>query len=356
VLFHLLLALAAVIVVGRLLAPLFRAIGQPPVIGEVIAGIMLGPSLLGRLAPAAYQYIFPDDVAPYLGTVAQLGVISYMFMVGAELNPDDVRRRLRATMAPALAGVALPYALGFGIAFYFHPRFAPDGVSAMHFALFMGVAMAITAFPVLARILSDIGMTRSDLGVRALTCAAISDIAGWSLLALVIGVVHMTSGSALVVIAFVAGVVIPHDSRFAAALERRVRPFVTGVLLPAFFAFTGIRTEINLVSGTDWFVVILVIGVATAGKFGGTLIGARLAGLDWRRSAALGILMNTRGLMELIVLNIGLDLGVISPTLFTMMVLMALATTMATTPVLGQVLRPAKAMPRRVLTDAAAGR
>ena len=345
-LFHLLLALAAVILVGRLLSPIFRAIGQPPVIGEVIAGILLGPSLLGRVAPDAYQYILPADVAPLLGIVAQLGVILYMFLVGAELNPDDVRHRVRATMAPALASVAVPYALGFGLAFSFHPRFAPDGVSAMHFALFMGVAMAITAFPVLARILSDIGMTRSDLGVRALTCAAVSDIAAWCLLALVIGVVHMTSGSTFVVAAFLAGVAIPHDSRFALALDRWLRPFVAVVLLPAFFAFTGMRTQIDLVSGSDWLVVVLIIGVATAGKFGGTLLGARISGLDWGTAAALGILMNTRGLMELIVLNVGLDLGVISPTLYTMMVLMALVTTMATTPILMRVLAPSGAVPR----------
>ena len=211
--------------------------------------------------------------------VAQVGVVLYMFLVGVELNPDDVRHRVRATMTPALASVAVPYALGFALAFSLHARFAPVGVSPMHFALFMGVAMAITAFPVLARILSDIGMTRSDLGVRALTCAAVADIAAWCLLALVIGAVHMTPGSVLVVAAFLAGVAIPHDSRPARALNRWLWAVVTAVLLPAFFAFTGMRTQIDLVSGSDWLLVVLIIGVATAGKFGGTLLGARLAGL-----------------------------------------------------------------------------
>jgi Kef-type K+ transport system membrane component KefB len=340
VLLRLLLALAAVIILGRLLRPIFRAIGQPPVIGEVIAGIMLGPSLLGRLAPDAYEYILPPDIAPLLGTVAQVGVVLYMFLIGVELNPDLVRRRMHATLTTALSSVVLPLVLGSMLGVYLDARLAPAGVSTAHFALFMGVAMAITAFPVLARILSDSGMSRTELGVRALTCAAVNDIAAWCLLALVIGVVHVTSGSLMVVGAFLLGALVPHESRPARVLERRLRPFVTFALLPAFFAFTGMRTQIDLVAGwSEWLVVALIIGVASAGKVGGALFGARISGLDWRTAAALGILMNTRGLMELIVLNIGLDLGVISPTLYTMMVLMALVTTIATTPLLGVVLR-----------------
>jgi Kef-type K+ transport system membrane component KefB len=343
VLFHLLLALAAVIMVGQLLRPIFRAIGQPPVIGEVIAGIMLGPSLLGRLAPEAYRYILPREIAPSLGLVAQVGVVLYMFLVGVELNPDLVRRRMQATLMTALASVVLPFVLGSILGVYLHSRLAPAGVSTTHFALFMGVAMAITAFPVLARIVSDNGMSRTDIGVRALTCAAVNDIAAWCLLALVIGVVHVTGGSLMVVGAFLLGAFVPHDSGPTRVLERRVRPFVTIALLPAFFAFTGMRTEISLVAGwSEWLLVALIVGVATAGKFGGALLGARASGLDWRTAVALGLLMNTRGLMELIVLNIGLDLGVISPKLYTMMVLMALVTTMTTTPILRLVLEPAR--------------
>ena len=342
-LFHLLLALAAVIIVGRVLGPAFRAIGQPPVIGEVIAGIVLGPSLLGRLAPEAYRYILPVEIAPLLGLVAQVGVILYMFLIGVELNPDLVRRRMHATLATALSSVVLPFVLGSVLGLYLHAGLAPAGVATTHFALFMGVAMAITAFPVLARILSDSGMTRTELGVRALTCAAVNDIAAWCLLALVIGVVHVTAGSLMVVGAFLLGAFVPHESRPARALDRRLRPFVTFALLPAFFAFTGMRTQIDLVAGwSEWLVVVLIIGVATVGKVGGALAGARASGLDWRTASALGILMNTRGLMELIVLNIGLDLGVISPKLYTMMVLMALATTIATTPILQLVLAPAR--------------
>jgi Kef-type K+ transport system membrane component KefB len=339
VLFHLLLALAAVIALGRLLGLVFRAVGQPPVIGEVIAGIALGPSLLGRLAPEAYRYLVPAEIAPVLGLVAQVGVVLYMFLIGVELNPDLVRRRMHATLATALASVVLPFVLGSMLGVYLYSRLAPPGVPPTHFALFMGVAMAITAFPVLARILSDSGMSRTELGVRALTCAAVNDIAAWCLLALVIGAVHVTGGAVMVVGAFLLGAFVPHDSRPARALERRLRPFVTLALLPAFFAFAGMRTQIDLVAGwSEWLVVALIIGVATVGKVGGTVAGARASGLEWRTAAALGILMNTRGLMELIVLNIGLDLGVISPKLYTMMVLMALATTLATTPALQLVL------------------
>jgi Kef-type K+ transport system membrane component KefB len=398
VLFHLLLAMAAVIVVGRLLAPLFRAVGQPPVIGEVIAGIVLGPSLLGRLAPDAYRYILPADVAPFLEIVAQLGVILYMFLVGLELNPDVVRQRVRVAVTTSLASILLPFALGWALAVYLYPRFATSGVAFTHFALFVGVAMSITAFPVLARILTDRGMSRTELGAIALSCAAVDDITAWCLLAFIVGVVQAAPGGGVVLVtimtiafiafmstvvrpiavrvarqvedrdppqatiamvvvavlaaalateaigvhaifgAFLLGTVIPHDSRLARAIKARFDDLVTILLLPAFFAFTGMRTQINLVSGSEWLVVALIIGVATAGKFGGTLLGARVSGLGWRSAAGLGILMNTRGLMELIVLNVGLDLGVISPKLYTMMVLMALATTIATTPVLRLIL------------------
>jgi Kef-type K+ transport system membrane component KefB len=394
VLFHLLLAMAAVIVVGRLLAPLFRAVGQPPVIGEVLAGIVLGPSLLGRLAPAASQYILPADIAPVLGIIAQLGVILYMFLVGLELNPDVVRQRLHAVVTTSLASIVLPFALGWILAVYLYPRFATGDIAFTHFALFVGVAMSITAFPVLARILTDRGMSRTELGALALSCAAVNDITAWCLLAFIVGVVQTGAGGGVVFVtvmtlafiavmftivrpialrvarraegrepphgtiamvvvamlaaalatdaigvhaifgAFLLGTVIPHDSRLAGAIDDRFASLVTILLLPAFFAFTGMRTQIDLVSGSEWLVVALIIGVATVGKFGGTVLGARLAGLGWRSAAGLGILMNTRGLMELIVLNVGLDLGVISPKLYTMMVLMALATTMATTPVL----------------------
>ncbi|HUY33635.1 MAG TPA: cation:proton antiporter [Pirellulales bacterium] len=399
-LFHVLLTMAAMIVSGRLLSRLFRRFGQPPVIGEVVAGILLGPSLLGLVAPDVSAFLLPPAVAPYLAVVAQLGVIFYMFLVGLELNSELLRRRARAAVAISHAGIVVPLVLGAGLALALYPRLAPDGVPFTSFALFLGVAMAITAFPVLARILTDRRMTRSELGVMALTCAAVDDVTAWCLLALVVGVAQSHLGGAVVVIAgtvlyialmflvarpavarwvcrddaigltpgmtaavfaavllsslatewigihaifgaFLLGAVIPHDSRVARELTDKLEAPVTILLLPAFFAYTGMRTQIGLVSGCEsWLTCGLIIVVATLGKFGGTFAAARVSGLGWRDAAALGTLMNTRGLMELVVLNIGLDLGVISPLLFAMMVLMALATTMATSPVLSWLVDP----------------
>ena len=397
ILFHLLLALVAVVALGRLLGALFHSIGQPPVIGEVVAGILLGPSLLGYVAPDVAAYVLPGTVAPYLGLIAQLGVIVYMFTVGLDLNTDLLRGQVQTTVATSHSSIVVPFTMGSALALYLYPRFSTSAVPFTHFALFLGVAMSITAFPVLARILADRRMTATRLGALALTCAAVDDITAWCLLAFVVGVVHDSGGHAalaavwtigfivvmfavvrpllerlsrqiesgsspegpivitlvgmlLAALAtdaigvhaifgpFMLGAVIRHDSALARALKRAVGDLVIVLLLPAFFAFTGMRTEIGLVSGVyEWLVCGLIVLVAVAGKFGGTVIAARATGLDARHAAGLGILMNTRGLMELIVLNVGLDLGVISPTLFTMLVLMALMTTVMTTPLLHMV-------------------
>jgi Kef-type K+ transport system membrane component KefB len=388
---RLLLALAAVVFTGRVLGRLLVALGQPPVLGEVVGGILLGPSLLGHEWSAL---VLPPEVAPHLGMIAQLGVVLYMFLVGLELNPGVIRGRAHATVAISHASIVVPFVLGAALALWLYPRLAPPGVPFTSFALFLGVALSITAFPVLARILSDQRLSRTELGVLALTCAAIGDVTAWCLLAFVAGVVQSQVGGALRVAAlsadfvafmlavvrpvagrlvrraegrpvtagtvawvfvavllaalateaigihaifgaFLLGAVLPHDSGLAHALTRKLEDVVTALLLPAFFAYTGMRTELGLVSGAEnWLICAAVVAAATAGKFAGTVAPARLAGLGWRRSASLGVLMNTRGLMELIVLNVGLDLGVISPTLFAMMVMMALATTLATTPLL----------------------
>jgi len=392
-LWHLLLALTAVVIVGRILGRLFARIHQPAVIGEVIAGILLGPSLLGQIFPEAYAYILPGTVAPFLGVVAQLGVILYMFLIGLELNPDRLRGQVPATVVTSHASIVAPFVLGSVLSLYLYPRFSTNDVPFTNFALFIGIAMSITAFPVLARILAERNMLRTRLGAVAITCAAIDDVTAWCLLAFVVGVVQAKAAGALLIAmmtvgfigfmyfvvrpivarkagawdrnptpggiavalvgvllsaltteaigvhavfgAFMLGAVIPHDSMLARSLKDSLEHVVTILLLPAFFAFTGMRTEIGLLSSWyQWAVCGLIIMVAVAGKFGGTLVAARATGLGWRDATALGVLMNTRGLMELIVLNIGLDLGVISPTLFTMMVVMALVTTLATTPVL----------------------
>jgi Kef-type K+ transport system membrane component KefB len=411
ILFHLLLALAAVVVVGRLLGQLFKWINQPPVIGEVVGGILLGPSLLGLIAPSAYQYILPANVAPYLNMVSQIGIMFYMFLVGLELNPDQMRGRVHSTVAISHASIILPFALGASLALYIYPRFSTSNVPFTNFALFLGLAMSITAFPVLARILSDCGIAITELGTIALTCAAVDDVTAWCLLAFVVGVVQATARGSLMVAgltiaftsfmllavrpmaaklaqksddrpptqnaiaivilglllstlitdwigihaifgAFLFGAIFPHDSNLVHTLRRNMESIVTILLMPAFFAFTGMRTSITLVSGPyEWLVCALIIAVATAGKFGGTFIAAKFTGMASRPAAALGALMNTRGLMELIVLNVGLELGVISQKLFTMMVLMALVTTMASTPILQRLISiPALRRSRETVT------
>jgi Kef-type K+ transport system membrane component KefB len=406
-LLHVLIALGAVITTGLLLNRLFVHLEQPPVIGEVIAGILLGPSFLGRISPELSRFILPTSTAPYLGVIAQLGVILYMFLVGLELNAGLLRKRAHATIAISHASIVFPFLLGAVLALLLYPRFSTSDVRFTSFALFLGVAMSVTAFPVLARILSDRGMSKTDLGVMALSCAATDDVTAWCLLAFVVGVTQAKIGAAAVLIlaalayigimftivrpiatrlavrfdhsqlspaaialtlvavllssmttqaigihaifgAFLLGAVIPSDSLVARDLTHKLHDVVTVLFLPAFFAFTGMRTEIGLVSGAEaWITCAGIIIVATLGKFGGTVGAARLTGIGWRNAAALGILMNTRGLMELVVLNIGFDMGVISPTLFAMLVLMAIATTMATTPILSRLV-PAVRQPGAV--------
>jgi Kef-type K+ transport system membrane component KefB len=320
-------------------------------------------------------------------------VILYMFAIGLELNTENLRHIGRSALAIAVAGIVVPFLLGLVLAVGIYPHYGGQTPRST-FALFLAVSMAITAFPVLARILSDRGLTTTRLGQLALLCAAAGDAAAWCLLALVTGIAKAQAGAGLAVLlwtaayvtlmflfvrpvigrwlaagnggeitpaqvgaamvalllsalatewigihalfgAFLLGTLVPHDSPLAEQLGKHIENVVVILLLPAFFAFTGMRTELSLVSGwQDWLMCGLIILVATAGKFGGVLAAARLTGQSWRDSTALGVLMNTRGLMELIVLNVGLDLGIITPRLFAMMVIMALVTTIATTPVL----------------------
>ncbi len=398
---HLLATLAAVVGLGWILGRLCARLGQPPVIGEVVAGILLGPSLLG---PANAARLLPPQVVPQLEAVAQLGVILYLFTIGLGMHGDAVRRRAGATIAIAQAGIVAPFLLGAALAVPLFARLAPAHVAIIPFALFLGTAMAITAFPVLARILADTGLTRTPLGGLALAAAAIADVSAWCLLAVVTGIAKAEVGAGLLVVvgatvylvlllgvvrpllaraltggdaapepargivalvfmglllsalttqaigihalfgAFLFGAVIPHDSGVARALGRALEAPVGILLLPAFFAFTGMRTRIDLIAGAgEWMICAVIVVAATAGKFGGTFLAARLSGMATRDAAGLGALMNTRGLMELIVLNVGLDLGVITPTLFSMLVLMALVTTFATGPLL-TLIRPSPAL------------
>lgn len=395
ILLHVLGALVSILLLGRWVGKVCVHFGQPRVIGEIMAGIMLGPSLLGWISPAAMNFVLPKEVGPYLGIIAQIGVILYMFLVGLDFNAGLLKSRAHATVAISHASIVAPFLLGAVLALWLFPQLAPPGVPFTSFALFMGVAMSITAFPVLARILTDRKIENTELGVVALSCAAADDVTAWCLLAFVVGVAQAKLGGAVQTVifailfivfmlavirplairyldqsttvpqpsrrmavwvlvalllsalaaewigihaifgAFILGAIIPHDSDVALDFRHKLEDIVKILLLPAFFAYTGMRTQIGLVSGVEaWVFTAVIILVATLGKFGGTLVAARCTGLDWRLSASLGILMNTRGLMELIVLNIGLELGVISPKLFAMMVIMALVTTLATTPVL----------------------
>ncbi len=394
---RLLIALSTVIAVGLLFGQLFSYLGQPAVIGEVFAGIALGPSFLGAEWSAM---ILPPEIAPYLKMIADLGVILFMFLVGLELNTDLLRTRAHVALAISHASIVLPFLCGGVLAIPLFTRFAEAHVSFTNFTLFLGVAMSITAFPVLARILADRNLTQTKLGGIALNCAAIDDATAWCLLAIIIGIVGAkvetgfwviggtvvylltmfliirpllrrflnkiegqpvnrlgmaviflgVLGSALATEiigihalfgAFVFGGMIPHHSRIAHQVTSQLQNIVGVLLLPAFFAYVGMRTQIQLVDRWEqWLWCAVIIGVATFGKFGGTILAARWSGMSWREGALLGTLMNTRGLMELIVLNKGLELGVISPTLFAMLVIMALVTTIMTGPVLSLLSKP----------------
>jgi Kef-type K+ transport system membrane component KefB len=393
----LLIQITVILVVARIVGWLFRKIHQPQVMGEMVAGILLGPSLLGGLAPDISAALFPPESLNFLNALSQVGLILFMFLIGLELNPQAMRGRGYTALVTSQAGIIAPFTLGVLLVFYLYPRLADPSVSFTNFALFVGTAMSITAFPVLARILTERNLLRTQVGTVAIACAAVDDVTGWCILAAVVLLVRTTAVetplwlmlgglitylivmvfivrrvlsklemihrqrgvishdvmafifllvllSALVTEwlgihalfgAFLVGAIMPKGHGFVHALTEKLEQVTIVLLLPLFFAFTGLRTSIGLVSGVQmWLYCALIIVVAIAGKFGGVTLTARVTGMPWREASTVGILMNTRGLMELVVLNIGLDIGVLSPTLFTMMVLMALFTTFMTAPLL----------------------
>jgi Kef-type K+ transport system membrane component KefB len=392
---HLVRALMAILLASSLLGVVCRRIQQPPVIGEILAGICLGPSVLGRISPAAMHWVLPSDVPPQLGTLSNIGVILFMFLVGLELDTSVLRTNQRSTLAISHASILVPFVLGSVAAIWLYPTFGTPTASFKVFALFLGVSLSVTAFPVLARILTDNGLSRSPMGTVALTCAAVDDVTAWCLLALVVGVAKSNAWDAAITCvsslayvgalfwlvrpavgrwartrdgesnvsrmavtgvllallasalsteyigihaifgAFLLGAIIPHDSGVASGMRTRIHDLVVALFLPAFYALTGLRTQLGLVDGwSQWMVCGVIIVLACAGKFGGGYVAARAVGLAKRDAASIGVLMNTRGLMELVVLDIGYDLGVISPALFAMMVVMALVTTFLTSPLL----------------------
>ncbi len=392
----LILQLGAIILTARVLGKMFERLRQPRVIGEVMAGILLGPSLLAWVAPSWSALLFPPASFVVLNAIGQLGLIVFMFMVGLELDLNELRRRWPIAVVISHGSIGLAMTLGGLLAIYLYPRLADPSAGFTGFALFMGVAMSITAFPVLARILTERGLLQTRLGSLAISCAAVDDVSGWCVLAYVIGYVRSSHSSvpfaatllglplflavmflggrrilggiasayrrhgalsgnyqALLLLlllasalvteflglhplfgAFIAGVVVPKDVAFVSYIREKFDSFTT-LLLPLFFAYTGLRTNIGSVRGiAGWAICALIIATAIAGKFGGVTLGARLSGSGWRHALSLGTLMNTRGLMELVVLNIGLDIHILSRELFSMLVLMAIGTTMMTTPML----------------------
>jgi Kef-type K+ transport system membrane component KefB len=364
---HLLLQLSVILAVARVLALLLRRLGQPAVIGEMIAGFVLGPIAFGAVAPDWHAALFPKDGLAALQGLSQLGLVLFMFIVGAELRaPDGARTRLVAAAWVGIPGVLLPSALGLAIAPVLYDGFAPAGVGAWPFALFMAAALAITAFPVMARILKDRGLTRSPVGQLALAAAAIADVLVWVLLAFVIASIsahgHAAFARAIGGLALASAVALglmrPLLAHLLARHASDSRPggAVLGALLigtcamaaatewlglhAVFGAFlAGLGTSAEAFTGPGVSALLLILAAAVFGKFLGAGGGARIAGLDRHSALAVGSLMNARGLMELIVLKVGLDAGVIGAGMFTLLMTMTIITTLMATPMLELSLR-----------------
>lgn len=391
---QLIISIGVILLAARLFGFLFQLVGQPRVVGEMIGGIVLGPSVLGTLFPSAFARLFPSSALTTLSALSQLGLLLFMFAVGLEVDLKRVLKQRVAVVLTSNLSIVVPLVLGIAIARMVYPELAGERVSFASFALFMGTAMSITAFPVLARILKERNLLSTELGVITISCAAVDDVTAWLLLAILTAMIHASEswihlaitlasliGFILVMLApvrsaiafvqhkkkraeealffilillmlaaawttehlgvhplfgaFMAGLVVPKDEELATKTRERIESVTLAFLLPLFFALTGLRTRIDLLTGwRPWAYAVAIIVVAVAGKLLGAAVASRLTGIGWRDAIALGVLMNTRGLVELVVLNAGLELGILSSTLFTMMVIMALVTTFMTTPLL----------------------
>jgi Kef-type K+ transport system membrane component KefB len=394
--------LIVIVASARLIGALFRRLGQPQVCGEIAAGLILGPSLLGGMFPTAFASLFDPAVAPVLNILSQLGLVLMMFLIGLDFDFGHLGGNHWTAISVSITGIVFPFALGFGLGLYMHPLVAAGG-SAYGFALFMATAMSITAIPVLGRIMIELNIQRTRIGSLTISAAGIGDAIGWILLALVTAIVQSefdplklslmiaeviafaaimilavrpllvrairrffhTHGdltldmlAALLLIVFLAavitnvigifsvfgafllGAILYDQQEFAAAVHRRLNDFITVFFLPIFFTYTGLRTDVGSMSGASiWLFCGLVLVVAMAGKFGGCTLAARWSGLPWRESSIIGVMMNTRGLMELIVINMGYDLGIIPKNVFFMLVFMAVFTTYMTAPLLRVMIR-----------------
>ena len=338
--FLFLLQLTVILIACKSIGALMPRIGQPKVIGEMIAGILLGPSLLGLVAPSVQLMLFPPHSFRWLSMPSQIGVVLYMFVVGMHLHTNVIKHAYRGAMLISLGGVIVPFLLGAALASFLYAdgRFFTPNVSTGQSMLYLGAAMAVTAFPVLARIIEDRGIGGTTVGTLALTAGSVDDMIAWTLLGVVLTSLDRSFdllrfvASHAVFIAFVLGALLPRG-RVTESLSRRIGPLASNVLVPVFFAFSGLSTEFTLLWSAEllWLSVIVVV-IASAGKGIGCWGAARLGGRPNREALAIGALMNARGLMELIILNIGLQRGLITPTLFTVMVMMTLVTTMAAGP------------------------
>lgn len=389
-----LLQIIVILVVARGFAWLFTKVGQPAVIGEIIAGIALGPSILGLIAPGLFTKLFPVESIDSIALLSQFGLILFMFVIGMELDLSEIKKRFRQTVVISHAGIIIPFILGAVAAVGLYGRYASEETPLLPFVLFIGISMSITAFPVLARILQERGEMKSNLGIITLASAANGDITAWCLLAMILAISQAGSAASIVFTllfaalyllamfllikplfkvvgnaytnteivgkgvvsllfltmlvsayvtellglhalfgAFIAGVIMPEDHKFRRIITEKVEDVAHSIFLPLFFVVSGLRTEIGLLNSWElWFVTLLLILVAVVGKLGGSYIAARVVGENVKDSLYLGILMNTRGLMELVVLTMGLELGIIPPVVFAMLVLMTLVTTFMTTP------------------------
>jgi Kef-type K+ transport system membrane component KefB len=403
---QLILSIGTILLAARVFGWMFHRIGQPRVVGEMTAGIVLGPSLLGRF-PNAFAFVFPSSSIPAITVLSQLGLLLFMFVVGLEVDLKRILKQRSAVVLISNVSILLPLALGVGLARALYPQFAGEQVPFLPFALFMGTAMSVTAFPVLARILKELNLLGTHLGSMAISCAAIDDISAWLLLAVLTAMVHssrswhhfvvtlcllvtfvaiilvpirraasllvsryQTNGAGMEFIsslmlfmlaaswtterlgvhalfgAFMAGLVMPKHERIIADVIDRLDSLSLALLLPLFFALTGLRTRIDLLTDKSmWGYAVAIIATAVVGKLVGAAFTARATGMNWKDSFGLGVLMNTRGLVELVILNAGLDLGILSPALFSMMVLMALVTTFMASPILSLIAAVEKGLP-----------
>lgn len=398
------LQLIIIIAVSRVCAYLFKKIGQPAVMGEIIAGILLGPSFFGTLIPGFTSFVFPPSSLNNLQMLSQVGLILFMFVIGMELDLNVIKRKAGSAFVISYASIIFPFGLGMLLSYYLYSHYAPANIPFYAFSLFVGISMSITAFPVLARIIQERKMTNTKTGIIALTAAAAGDITVWCVLAFVIAIAkagtstnaiyttifaliyigimlgvlkpllkklvarrvknELIERSTLAIIfivlllsayfceligihalfgAFMAGIIMPQEWNFRQVLIDKIEDVALVLLLPLFFVFTGLRTQVGLLNNASlWACCLLIILVAIIGKLGGSAFAAKFTGETTKDSLAIGALMNTRGLVELVVLNIGYDMGILSPEMFTMLVIMALVTTFMTNPLLDRIYQTKK--------------